>query len=238
MPYAGDPGRPYQWGLFRIGASTATRVLAHASVGVAVLDSGMDYTHPDLHVNGAVNFSDSPSTQDYFGHGTHVAGIVAALNNGYGVEGTAPGTPLWSVKVVDVTGLTSVGAVAAGLDWVAKNARARHIRVANLSLHFDADDPVLHQAVQVATEAGVSVVATAGDLGLNDHVYPAGYPEVLSVAATAENDTKIAPSNWGADWVDVAAAVSAAPRSPRSDKDSTSNSRMCSTTSGSWHRSA
>ncbi|MGW4518422.1 S8 family serine peptidase [Streptomyces sp. NPDC004393] len=197
-----DPGFGFQWGLPRIGAPSRNP----ASVGLAVLDSGVDYTHPDLHVNGAVNFSDSPSTQDYFGHGTHVAGIAAAItNNGLGVAGTAGRTPLWSVKVLDDTGNTSVATVAAGLTWVAQNARALNIRVANLSLGFPTDDPVLHQAVRVATAAGVSVVAAAGDAGFNTPVYPAGYPEVLSVAATAQDDTKISFSNWGADWVDVAA---------------------------------
>ncbi|MFF3376074.1 S8 family serine peptidase [Streptomyces sp. NPDC002680] len=209
VAYKGDSGLSAQWGLRRIGAVTGAdgrlRVPAPARVGVAVLDSGVDFNHPDLRVAGNVNFTDTVDANDFFGHGTHVAGIVQALNNGIGVLGTAPGTSLWNLKVLNDAGSGTTEDVIEGLEWVAQNARARNIRVANMSLTFENDSALLHQAVRVATEAGVAVVAAAGNENTTQMKYPAAYPEAISVAATTVFDQRAGFSNYGASWVDIAA---------------------------------
>ncbi|MDQ0582701.1 S8 family peptidase [Streptomyces rishiriensis] len=207
--YRGDPLLAGQWGLFRIGAVAGSdhgfRVPEAARVGVAVLDTGVDAGHPDLRVAGSANFSTSPGADDLHGHGTHVAGIVQALNNGIGVEGAAPGTRLWNVKVLGDNGSGLFSDLIAGLNWVAQNAKAKNIRVANLSLGTPKDSPLVHQALRLATQAGVAVVASAGNRGSTAPSYPAAYPEVISVAATTVFDQRADFSSHGASWVDIAA---------------------------------
>ncbi|WP_159401279.1 S8 family serine peptidase [Streptomyces maremycinicus] len=209
VAHQGDPLLAGQWGLFRIGAVAGSehgfRVPAAARVGVAVLDTGVDAGHPDLRVAGNVNFSASPSADDFAGHGTHVAGIVQALDNGIGAVGTAPGTRLWNVKVLGDNGSGLFSDLIAGLNWVARNARAKNIRVANLSLGTATDSPLVHQAVRLAAQAGVAVVASAGNTGTTAPNYPAAYPEAISVAATTVFDQRARFSNHGASWVDIAA---------------------------------
>ncbi|MEU9264465.1 S8 family peptidase [Streptomyces sp. NPDC048251] len=209
VAYKGDPLLAGQWGLFRIGAVAGSehgfRVPEAARVGVAVLDTGVDAGHPDLRVAGNANFSTSPGANDLHGHGTHVAGIIQALNNGIGAEGTAPGTRLWNVKVLGDSGSGLFSDLIAGLNWVAQNAKAKNIRVANLSLGTSVDSPLVHQAVRLATQAGVAVVASAGNAGTTALNYPAAYPEAISVAATTVFDQRASFSNYGASWVDIAA---------------------------------
>ncbi|WP_160159293.1 S8 family serine peptidase [Streptomyces sp. SLBN-118] len=207
--YAGDPLLAGQWGPFRIGtvggADKGFTVPAPARVGVAELDSGVDFNHPDLRVAGSVNFSDAPTADDLLGHGTHVAGIIQALNNGIGVEGTAPGTKLWNVKVLGDDGTADFSDLVAGLDWVTRNAKAKNIRVANMSLTSPVSSPALHEAVRVATRAGVTVSAAAGNESTNQPQYPAAYPEAIGVAATTVFNQRADFSNYGATWVDIAA---------------------------------
>lgn len=119
VPFAGDPLRDLQWGLFQIGTSTETKVPASPRVGVAVLDTGVDLNHPDLQVAGALNFSGSPTEGDFDGHGTHVSEIIQAPNNSIGVVGAAQGIRLWSVKVLNDDSSFELSNIAAGLAWVA-----------------------------------------------------------------------------------------------------------------------
>lgn len=210
IPHRGDPLLYGQWGLFRIGAVGGSHnrffVPPAARVGVAVLDSGIDATHPDLRVAGSVNFSSAPTAKDSIPHGTHVAGIIQALNNSTGVESTAPGTRLWNVKVIDDDNTMLPSNLIAGLTWVVQNAKAKNIKVANLSLRLiGGDSPMVHQAVRVTTRSGVAVVAAAGNEGTTQLNYPAAYPEAISVAATTVFNQRADFSNYGADTVDIAA---------------------------------
>jgi len=169
-------------------------------VDVAVIDTGIDLAHPDLNVVGGRNCSggNPKAFADENGHGTHVAGIIAAKDDGVGVVGVAPGARLWAVRVLDANGSGSWSSVICGIDFVTRNAPANggRIKVANLSLggrgtDGSCSDGGLRQAICRATAAGVTFVAAAGnnstDFGSS---IPATYPEVLTVTAIADFDGK------------------------------------------------
>lgn len=164
-------------------------------VGVAVVDTGIDFNHRDLKPVATACFTAFTACQDDEGHGTHVSGIVAARNNSVDVVGVAPGATLYAVKVLDQTGSGSDATVIAGLDWIARNANEVDppIRVINMSLGREGsidDNPALRQAVQALYEMGISVVVSAGndaDLEVSEQV-PATYPEVMAIASTTAVD--------------------------------------------------
>ncbi|WP_211881402.1 S8 family peptidase [Pseudarthrobacter albicanus] len=176
-----------------------------ADVNVAVIDSGIDATHPDLNVRGGIDCtSGSPVTVtpvDVLGHGTAVAGVIGARNNRTGVIGTAPGTPLWSVRVVDDAGLISEQSMICAIDWVTSTRRDkdRHndIQVANISIAgpgTDTDncgkgtDP-MHYAICRSVSAGVAYTVAAGNAGMDfAGTVPATYDQVLTVTAMADFD--------------------------------------------------
>ena len=192
-------------------------------VDVAVLDTGVDLQHPDLNVAGGVNCTTvsgcQPGGDDDSYHGTHVAGIIGALDNNIGVVGVAPGARIWSVKVLDQSGSGFVSWIVQGLDWVAANAQT--IDVANMSISAAGFSQALHDATQAAVDHGVAFAAAAGNLDANASGYsPASFSNVLTVSALADfdgaaggiasptcaadqDDTLADFSNWGA--VDVAA---------------------------------
>ena len=169
-------------------------------INVAVVDSGIDVTHPDLNVVGGRNCgSDSaPSFDDHLGHGTHVAGIIAAKDNNEGVVGVAPGANLWAVRVMSAGGQGSTATALCGVDFVTStrtDANATNdIPVANMSIGFDgarvADDgncgltnrDALHLAICNSVAAGVSWIAAAGNTADDfQRLAPASYSEVLTV---------------------------------------------------------
>ncbi|HEV3000695.1 MAG TPA: S8 family serine peptidase [Solirubrobacteraceae bacterium] len=201
VPLAPGEGTPAP-GMRRIGASTATTVREAADGAVAVIDTGIDLSHPDLNAAAGTNcVTPGAAPLDDDGHGTHVAGIVGAENDGAGVTGVAPGTRLYAVKVLGADGSGSWSQIICGLDWVAANARARNISVANLSLGglgqndrncgATIGDP-LHAAICRTTQAGVLSVVAAGndgwDMGASPPDVPSSYPEVLTVTAMSDTD--------------------------------------------------
>ncbi|ATW46814.1 hypothetical protein CGZ69_01100 [Streptomyces peucetius subsp. caesius ATCC 27952] len=176
-----------QWNLFHIDAVDKAEgggLTAHraADVGVAVLDGGVNVNSPNLNAAVGTNCTDSPDPLDVDGHGTAVAGVVGARNNGGGVLGVAPGTKIWSVKVFGEGG-DFLSALICGIDWVTANAHAKNIRVANMSLLTQASEAG-HQAIRALAAAGVVTTASAGN-GPFDFQgnAPAGFPEVLTVTA-------------------------------------------------------
>lgn len=180
-------------GVVRIGA--AGLALKGGGVGVAVMDTGIDSDHPDLIANYGASLYDPYDNdgEDRHGHGTHVAGIIAAADNQQDVVGVAPEATLYSVRVLDSTGAGSDEVVIAGLEAVLANAH--RVQVANLSLGRPGsldDNPLLREAFQEVTSAGVTVVVAAGnDCGLEvSQQVPAGYPEVIAVASTTARDGK------------------------------------------------
>jgi subtilisin len=154
------------------------------------VDTGVDFNHEDLAPLGALSFSAfGGSAQDDNGHGTHVAGIIAARNNAVDVVGVAPGATIHAVKVLNAAGSGSDSSVIAGLDWVAANSAS--IRVVNMSLGRAGtidDNPAMREAIQalVAAPKGITVIVAAGNdpkLEVSQQV-PATYPEVIAVAST------------------------------------------------------
>lgn len=200
------PNDPYfgqQWGLARISAPQAWDVTSGAAVRIAVLDSGVDLNHEDLTGKVVVskNFTRSRTFDDLYGHGTHVAGIAAAItDNGRGVAGTAYGSTVMNVKVLGDNGRGYSSWVASGIIWAADTGA----KVISMSLGSAAPSSTLENAVNYAWNKGVLLVAAAGNSNGTTPLYPAYYQNCIAVAATDRNDAKAGFSSYGS-WVDVAA---------------------------------
>ena len=183
----------------RVGAAIPPLVHQAASVGVAVLDSGVDLANPDLDaVTGTNCVAPGKPAQDDNGHGTNVAGIIAARNNGKGVVGVAPGTRVYAVKVLNSRAVGTLSQFLCGIDWVTANAAALNLKVANMSIGgTGADDgscgsvnkDAEHKAICAATAAGVTFVVSAGNSGVDfKTTVPAAYGEVLTATAITDTD--------------------------------------------------
>jgi subtilisin family serine protease len=162
---------------------------------VAILDTGVDLTHADLAGTIDAYSAFGPSCMDDEGHGTHVAGIVAARDNTRDVIGVAPAAQLYCVKVLDSTGSGSDESLMAGLDWVLANHDlvTPAIRVINMSLGRPGtvdDNPAMRDLFAALDAAGVLVVASAGNDPAADagNQIPAAYPQVAAVASTTAVD--------------------------------------------------
>lgn len=200
-----DPGVSRMWGHKAIdvfGAWDYTR--GDPRVVVAVVDTGIDLQHPDLknQIVGSRTFvPGTTSAADDNGHGTHVAGVIAAeSNNSVGVAGVAPACKLLGVKVLDAKGEGNTSDIVAGLLFAADSGA----RVINLSLGGGAGSKALEEAVRYAHGKGSLVVAAMGNDGRNVQEYPAAYAGVLSVGATTRDGNIADFSNFGS-WISVAA---------------------------------
>jgi subtilisin family serine protease len=172
------------WGVQRVQAQKAWSVTRGAGVKLAVIDTGVDFDHPELKVAGGFNAIDNAvSFKDDHGHGTHVSGTIAALDNAKGVVGVAPDVTLYGVKVLSASGRGTFAQVIAGMQWCVENG----IDVANMSLGGSAGEPALAEAVTAVTAAGVTIVAAAGNSG-GSVGYPAAYPEVIAISASTSGD--------------------------------------------------
>jgi thermitase len=182
-------------------ASTSTSGNGNG-IKVAVLDSGVDLDHPDINPKVVLraNFSGAATNEDKYGHGTHVAGIVAASHNAYGVAGVCPGCTILAGKVLDDRGIGSSSGLANGINWAVSNGA----KVINMSIGVRASR-TLETAINNAWSKGVVLVAAAGNGGNQTKIYPAAYPNVIAVAATDNKDAKASFSTYGASWVDLAA---------------------------------
>ncbi len=158
---------------------------------VAVLDSGIDLQHPDLNVVGGFDCVAGPSCvtggDDVFGHGTHVAGIVGALDNGVGTVGVAPGVRLWAVQVLDANGVGSLSSILRGLEWVLQ--RSGTIDVVNMSFGAPGTSTAMYDAIQASTNNGVMFAVAAGNTATDAAAFvPAAFDNVLTVSALADFD--------------------------------------------------
>src|SRR3954464_5050599 len=194
-------------GVRRIGAASLPQAHGPATTSVAVLDTGVDTANADLNVASGRNCVSTSSTtaKDDNGHGTNVAGIIAARDSGSVVAGVAPGTRIVSVKVLNSKATGTLSQILCGIDWVTANAAGWNIRVANMSLtgsgrndgncgitNRDAE----HQAICRSVAAGITYTVAAGN-SKTDFAgsIPASYPEVLTV--TAQSHTDGAPGALG-----------------------------------------
>jgi subtilisin family serine protease len=176
-----------------------------------ILDSGVDLDHPDLNVDASRAFNaftsgrDGKSADDGNGHGTHVAGTIAALNNDIGVIGVAPGAVVIPVKVLDSRGSGSYSGVIAGVDWVGANGQAGD--VANMSLGGPVSQ-ALDDAVVAASSNGVIFALAAGNESSdanNSSPARANGPNIVTISAMDVNDNWASFSNYGNPPVDYAA---------------------------------
>jgi len=208
-----DPSFDRQWALRKVGALCAwDRTTGSANVIVAVVDSGVDPTHPDLvdrlRTDGYDFVDDDSDPRDENGHGTHVAGIVAAvLNNNEGVAGLAPGVTILPVRVMDARGRGSDRAIARGIRFSAdKGAKVINLSLgATLTLNADEPSALVNDAIIYAQQQGALVVVAAGNDAVPlPNAIAVDNPDVLVVAATDERDRKAPFSNSGP-WVAVSA---------------------------------
>ncbi|WP_157843069.1 S8 family peptidase [Bacillus sp. FJAT-44742] len=213
LVHAHSQSQKADWGLTRIyGENDWETGFTGEGVKIALLDSGIA-EHPDLEIAGGAAFLGGSRTKskdytDENGHGTHVAGIVGALNNEIGTVGIAHEAEIYGVKVLDKNGSGFLSDVAAGVDWAVEH----EMDIINLSLGTSSHSTALEKAVNEAYEAGVLVVASAGNSGNrggnNDTVmYPAKYESVIGVGATNQNDERPSFSSTGPDLEAAAPGV-------------------------------
>ncbi|MES2965551.1 MAG: S8 family peptidase [Bdellovibrionota bacterium] len=208
-----QPAQRIPWGLTRINARVANAVTKGAGVKVCVVDTGVDKTHPDLQGNvvGGRNYViakgkiDPAGYNDDNGHGSHVAGTIAALDNAIGTVGVAPEAKLYVVKALNARGSGYLSDIAeAVLQCVSVGSH-----VINMSLGADQDpnlDTPLRRAVESASAAGVVVVVAAGNEGASIAMkVPAGFPSTIAVAATDSSDRFASWSNYGLNAGDFSA---------------------------------
>ncbi len=211
MRNVANPSWQVPAGVRRVGARTSaittfTHRTTRVDADVAILDTGVERDHPDLNVVGGYNCTgrNRNAWDDNDGHGTHVAGIVGALDNNYGVVGVAPGVRLWSVKVLDGHGRGFVSSLVCGIDWVTAQRDPRNpgrplIEVANMSISFGVGhspdstcangEDVIHQALCRSIAKGTTYVVAAGNNSHNARRNrPAAYDEVITVSAMADYD--------------------------------------------------
>jgi serine protease len=161
-------------------------------VSVGVLDTGVG-PHPDLEVAGGYNFvANTEEYADDVGHGTHVAGTIAASQNGIGLVGIAPKVQLYALKVLNERGTGRTSNIIAGLQW----AIDHHLQVLNMSFGSSQSSQAEQRAIQAAAHAGIVMVAASGNEGTSVS-YPAAYPEVIAVGAVDRRGVLAPFSNRG-----------------------------------------
>ena len=200
------------WGLPIVRVKDVWPVTRGEGINVAVLDTGIDWNHPDLkhaYVGGVNILDESKLPMDDNKHGTHVAGIIAATDNDFGIVGAAPGVKLWNVKVLDIEGKGYDEYTAAGIDWVVEQQRLWGGRwVINMSLGSASVGGKLEGlAVQRAYAAGIVLVAAAGNRNQDWLDFPAAYPGVIAVGAVGPDGQKADFSSYGLGMPIVAPGV-------------------------------
>ncbi|MFD1425333.1 S8 family peptidase [Kroppenstedtia sanguinis] len=196
-------GQTLTWNIQRVWGGGSPLPGAGKKVRVGVIDSGINLNHPDLvsNIKGGVNFiHPGRSPIDGNGHGTHVAGVIAARSNGIGVVGVAPSSNLYAIKVLDDQGSGSVTDLIRGIDWGIDHGM--HILNLSLSLSGSQVPAALTHAVQAATRKGILVITAAGNggnaQGTGDQVeMPARLSSTISVAALDRKNRRASFSATG-----------------------------------------
>ncbi|MEC1790964.1 S8 family serine peptidase [Bacillus vallismortis] len=175
-----------QWNLETIQVKQAWKEgLTGKGVKIAVIDSGIS-PHEDLSIAGGYSAASYTSSyKDDNGHGTHVAGIIGAKHNGYGIDGIAPEAQIYAVKALDQNGSGDLQSLLQGIDWSISHG----MDIVNMSLGTTSDSQILHDAMDKAYEQGILLVAASGNDGNGKPVnYPAAYSSVVAVSATNEKN--------------------------------------------------
>ena len=204
-PYLTDPtSYRYQYMHDTVDSYAAWGVTTGKGVTVAVIDTGVKANHedlPNLRRVEVTNGKEPLSLDDATGHGTHVAGIIgAAMGNGKGGAGIAPGATILSLRVVNAAGYIYDSALIAALRTAVKNGA----QIVNISIGGTAYNAVFQKVINEAAEAGVTVVAAMGNDGTNCLNYPAGYDNVIGVVSVDRTNNRASGSSYGT-WGDVAA---------------------------------
>ena len=200
-----DPYLSNEWGLKQINAHKVWDLNASdVAPMVAVVDTGVNVNHPDLKNNVVRGYNIMDGTtdvRDECGHGTHVAGIAAAVtNNSLGIAGVSGNSKILPVKVLDEEGNGYSSDIAAGIKWAADNGA----KIINLSLGGSNYDNYLKESVDYATKKGCIIVAAAGNRGSYRPTYPAAFDGVIAVTAVDKNNQLCNFSNFGR-YIDIAA---------------------------------
>ena len=202
------PPQLIDWGVYRVNAPAAWNNTTGSGVKIAIIDTGINRKHPDLTVSGGINLIGSLHNKkwnDDNGHGTHVAGIIAARNNSIGVLGVAPGAELYAVKVLDQYGGGRISDVIEGIEWAVQN----DMDIISMSLGTNEYSQALNDSSASAYNTGILLVASAGNNGdgnpsTNDVMYPAKLESVIAVSAIDRNNVAV---SWSADGSEVELAA-------------------------------
>ena len=194
-----------QWGPRKIEAEYAWNItVGNSSILVAIVDTGIDWNHPDLSANyvplGYDWVNDDSDPNDDNGHGTHVAGIVAAvINNSIGVAGLSQ-VRIMAEKALNASGYGNAYDLAEAIT----HAVDEGAKIIVMSWGSNLSSIILHNAIKYAYRAGALLVAAAGNDATSEETYPAAWSEVIAVSATDKNDNLASFSNFG-DWIELAA---------------------------------
>ena len=203
-------GETVPWGITKIGAPLVhTNGNKGTGINVAIIDTGINYNHPDLRDNykGGYDFvNDDVDPLDDNGHGTHCAGIIAAADNDIGVIGVAPEANLYSLKMLDSKGSGYISDLIAAIEWAIETRKdadtSNDIQIVSMSLGSNSGVTALETACSQAYDSGILLVAAAGNdgnrRGTGDSVdYPGAYSSVIAVAATDSKDKRASFSSTG-----------------------------------------
>jgi len=196
-----------QWGLAKINIKDAWSLSTGTGVVVAVLDTGIVRNHPDFYgqIYSTISYIGTTGATDYYGHGTHVAGIIAARSDGQFVVGVATNSKILAVKVLDDDGAGTVDSEVRGLIYV--STCSAKPKVVNLSLGGTYYSDIENEAIQKVYQKGIAIIAAKGNENTDEPNYPSDYQNVFSVGAVDYLDRKADFSNYGPDLDIVAPGV-------------------------------
>ncbi|AZK45475.1 S8 family peptidase [Paenibacillus lentus] len=190
------------WGVKRIGAPEVWSVSTGYRIRIGVIDTGADYSHPDLRYSlgrGIHLLNRASLPHDDNGHGTHIAGTIAAAGGAQGMIGVAPRSLIYPVKAFDHNGSAFVSDIILGIDWCVRS----RMNIINMSFGMKSTSQALKNVVRKANEAGIVIVASSGnDKKQRTADYPAKYAQTISVGAT-NRDGKIASFSNSGPYIDI-----------------------------------